>query len=157
MSKPKFRLIQAPPTLMALLILAGAVVMAWNQFVALPTKVTIASAVFLDALMVANIFGTLRSAQMKAVFQMAGQALISIGTIVFLWKIGAQMSTGAYLYQAVLIGTALAGVQLILSLTGKNAEIDDGFFDENTRWNTGRKFDRRARQEEPERQHAGWQ
>lgn len=135
---PKFRLINAPPTLMALLILSGAAVMAWNQAVALPSNVTIASAVFLDALMVANIFGTLRSAQMKAMLQMGGQAIISIVTVIFLWKIGAQMGSAGFLYQALLIGTSLAGVQLILSLTGSNSEIDDGFFDESTKWNRSR-------------------
>ena len=135
---PKFRLINAPPTLMALLILSGAAVMAWNQAVALPSNVTIASAVFLDALMVANIFGTLRSAQMKAMLQMGGQAIISIVTVIFLWKIGAQMGSAGFLYQALLIGTSLAGVQLILSLTGSNSEIDDGFFDESTKWSRSR-------------------
>ncbi len=148
---PKFRLINAPPTLMAVLILAGAMVMAWNQAVALGSNVTKASAIFLDALMVANIFGTLRSAQMKAIFQMAGQGLISIITVVFLWKIGAQMGTAGYLYQALLIGTSLAGVQLILTLTGKNADIDDGIFDEKTRWNFGNSR-QAGRQERQERQ-----
>ena len=144
---PKFRLINAPPTLMALLILSGAAVMAWNQAVALPSNVTIASAVFLDALMVANIFGTLRSAQMKAMLQMGGQAIISIVTVIFLWKIGAQMGSAGFLYQALLIGTSLAGVQLILSLTGSNSEIDDGFFDESTKWNRSRRETRVPKQD----------
>ena len=64
---------------MAVLILSGAALMAWNQAVSLGTNVAAASAIFLDALMVANIFGTLRSAQMKAVFQMAGRGASSEG------------------------------------------------------------------------------
>lgn len=154
---PKFRLINAPPTLMAVLILSGAALMAWNQAVSLGTNVAAASAIFLDALMVANIFGTLRSAQMKAVFQMAGQAFISVITVVFLWKIGAKMGPGAYLYQALLIGTSLAGVQLILTLTGKNADIDDGIFDESAKWNfnSRRQAGETARQKE--HQTSNWQ
>lgn len=151
-NKTKFRLIQAPPTLMAVLILFGSLVMAWNQAVALSSNVTIASAIFLDGLMVANIFGTLRSAQMKAVVQMAGQALISIVTVVFLWKIGSQMGAAGYLYQAVLAGTSLAGVQLILTLTGKNAEIDDGFFDESSSWKFNQRSEANSRADR--REHA---
>lgn len=137
---------------MAIIILIGAGVLGWNQAVGLPTRVSAVSAIFLDILLVGNIFGTLRSAQTGAVLQAVVQGAVSLFTVICLWKIH---PSGGVIYQSVLLGTAFAGIQIMMILTGKNAEIDDGFFDESTSWKFGQQSKTNSRADR--REHASWE
>lgn len=129
-SRKKFRLISTSPTLIALLILIGAGVMGWMQASALSAGSMIAGAWFLDAVLVANLFATLRSAQTKSIIQGIVQAGITIITGLSLWKVGSYMGAFAPMYYLVVLGAIGSGGQLIATLTGANADLDDGWLDE---------------------------